>query len=237
MGQRELLIINFAASAIRLVGTLAIAFFLTPILMRNLGIEVFGLLETIGASGLLLSMTTETLNVSISRELTYWMGAEEPAELRKTFSSAFFMQLIAGLLVCATGVFGAEWAISKLTVPPGFEQAAVIALRFTALDFGIGFITSPFWGLIVATQDIRTYSFLLFLKKLATLIAAFMIPVATNRAIPFVGADNHLSNGLLAFPICVFTLNLAINSVPIILGLRRHSEARPAFQHFDRKTA
>lgn len=213
MSQREILIVNMAATGLRLVGNVSIGIIVTPLLVRGLGIELFGLLETVGASGLLLSLTTQGLSTSISRELSFWVGADDAGELARAFSTSLAIQVLAGLLVFTIGFALSPWVAARLTVPTGYEMATVIALRLTALSFGLSFALSPFASMLLAHQDLRTFSLQTFLRKLATLLAALALPFGNNKLVTYVTV--------------LLGLTTIANLLPVVISLRRHREAWP----------
>ena len=154
--QSNLLIVNFLATFARIAGVVIIGFFLTPILIGQLGVEVFGLLTTLGAAGGMLVIVTNTLQISIARELGVSVGKDDKELLQKTFSTAFVIQLVAGLTFLGIATMFAQQIANGLTIPDGFKQTTFYCLILVFIQFTGGIITSPFGGMIRAYQHLRT---------------------------------------------------------------------------------
>ena len=163
---------------------------MTRILVKQLGLELFGLFTTIGASGMLLSMFTNILQLSIARELGICVGKNDTEQLKTAFSSAFFIQLLAGVFIVIFGALFSGLITHGLTVPEGYEWQTWFCLILTFIQFGIGVWTSVFGGLIRAHQHLRTITVLQLGAKISIFLCALcMIFWSGDKLVFFVIAN------------------------------------------------
>ena len=172
LSQLETIVRNFAYTFSRVGGEVVIGLLLTPLLIRGLGLDVFGLLVTIGASGMLLATATRAVQQSVARQLGYSLGAGDEKQLRVAFSSAFVLQLAAASLLAFVAIVAAPSLVGFLTVPEGLEDDARICFVLTVLQFSIAVFASPFSGSIIARQDLRLISLAELAIKVVTLLGA-----------------------------------------------------------------
>ena len=224
MKQSDLLIVNFVSTAIRVVAMIVIGFFLTRILVKQLGLELFGLFTTIGASGMMLMMFTNTLQLSIAREMGVSVGKGDPEKISEAFSSSFFIQLVAGTAFGLVGIVSAGWITSGLTVPEGYEYATWICLVMTFLQFAAGIFASPYGAMIRAHQHLSTIAALQLFSRIAIFAAALLMIVwPYDKLIFFVAAN--------------LVCNVVAQLIHVWIAWRRYPESVPRVSRFSRTSA
>ena len=152
-----------------------VGFFLTRILVNQLGLEVFGLFTTIGASGMFFALVTNTMQLSVAREFGIRIGEGDSKRLASAFLSAFFIQLACGLIMLMTGLICSRWILERLIVPEGYLETTSICLTLIFLQITAGIVASPFGGLIRAHQDISTVSALQLAGRVAVFLSALCL--------------------------------------------------------------
>jgi len=203
---------------------IVISFFLTRIIVHQMGLELFGLFTTIGASGAMLNLFTKTLQLSVARELGVAVGKRDNHKLSEAFSSSFFIQVVSGLAFGLFGVLSAGWIASSLTVPVGYERTTWICLILTFIQFSIGIMASPFGGMIRAHQHLRTVALLELGNRISMFaVAILMISWPSDKMLFFV-------SGTL---VC----NLALQFAYVFVALRRYPESWPQLSLFSKESA
>ena len=223
MKQTDLLVVNFIFTVVRILVIIVISFYMTRILVNQLGLELFGLFTTIGASGMLLGMFTNILQISIAREMGLRVGEKKSKNLRIAFSSSFFIQLFSGLLVAFLGITFSGYITKGLTIPEGYENVTWICLILTFIQFSFGIIVSPFAAIIRAHQHLRTITILEMLSKISIFCCVlFMITYNGDKLLFFVVAN-----------LVVFFFFQVIH---VIISLRRFPEAHPDSAYISKDT-
>jgi O-antigen/teichoic acid export membrane protein len=204
---------------------------MTRILIRQLGLELFGLLTTVGASGMLVSMFTNILQLSIARELGVTVGEANSLKIKGAFSSAFFVQSIIALITLIIGYAASESIVNGLTIPEGYFEITWFCILITFLQLAIGIFTSPFAAMIRAYQDLKAINFLqILLKVLIFASAVSMIFWKGEKLLFFVTANLicfsliqvlHIWYARRKFDLCRAELGLV--SKPVIKSIFRYA--------------
>ena len=192
---------------------------MTPILIGQLGIEVFGLLTTLGAAGGMLVIVTNTLQISIARELGVSVGKDETTLLPQAFSTAFGIQLAMGLLFGGFAILFARPIANGLTIPEGYEQTTFYCLILVFVQFTAGIITSPFGAMIRAYQHLRTISVIQLLTRTGIFVAALIMI--------FMDGDK-----LLFFVFASMIVNLLAQLSQVYLSVTRYPASKPKLSNF-----
>ena len=74
---------------IRMIITMVVSLFTTRVVLQTLGVEDYGIYQTIGGFVMLLGYLNGALSAGSSRFLTYELGTGNTTKLRDTFSSVF----------------------------------------------------------------------------------------------------------------------------------------------------
>lgn len=119
-------------------------------LLRQLGLETFGLWALVVSTTSLLWLLDFGTTVAVGRLIAAGRGESSIDGINRIFSTA-----VAMLGVCASGVALIAWFIplvflAVFTVPPQDAASVVLALRLMALASAVHFIAAPFtcllWG-------------------------------------------------------------------------------------------
>ena len=194
--------------------------FLTPLLIGYFGVDGFGLFCTIGASGVLFSIFTSTVNNSVSRELAFSIGAKNK-NLRKVFSTVFCLQFLMAAVFTASFVAMISMMIKTIQIPVGWERTCQICLYVIAFQFGITILISPFRAIFYAHQQHRFLALIGILSNVTRFMSLgfiFLFP-GFNPLLVYV-----CGNFLLSLPILL--------TIPVF-AFRKFPESHPTIRDFD----
>jgi len=135
---------NLVGNVLWFVFRLSVGIWLTPYLIRNLGVAAYGLVPLATSLSTYVSVLTIALSGSIGRYVVIALARGERAEANRYFNTALFAGL--GLAVCLFPIAG---VISYLTpsfinVPAGQETGARLLLMATIVAFLITTIGATF---------------------------------------------------------------------------------------------
>ena len=224
MKQSKLFVINAMANAFRVVANLLIALAVTPLVLGQLGDEVFGLLTTIGGAGFLFYGFRSAVQKSIQREIAFSIGSKDDTRMRIAFGSVFAIQAVMAVVFGGTFLALVPWLTSKLTIPEGYEYATQFCMYVTVTRFIVIILTSPFSGSFPAHQQFRTSTMLNFFRDLTRLISVITLYVFTGPA------------ALMAFVTAQFLLTLPVIGAAVYIATKRFPYARPSLTHVRKET-
>lgn len=88
----------------RMLFNLLVALYTSRVMLQALGVEDYGIYGVVGGLVAMFSIISASLQASIVRFVTFELGINDPDRLRRTFSTAFMIQLIlAGIVFVHVG--------------------------------------------------------------------------------------------------------------------------------------
>jgi O-antigen/teichoic acid export membrane protein len=158
----------------------------TPIILRNLGVEYYGIYTlTIGLVAL-FGFINWSLTTSTQRFITVGFVNEDKDDLIKTFSTSFFIHLAYGLLLLLMILtFGFFFTESFLDIPIDKIEIAKKVLVFVAFISFFQMIGIPFQGLLQAYENLKIVSIIGVMDSILKLNAAFLLFIAPFNKLIF----------------------------------------------------
>lgn len=182
------------------------------LVIKGLGIEDYGIFNTVAGIVTLASFFSSVLEVSIQRFYSYYMGRNETEVLQNIFSvslkSIFILSAII-IILCET--IGLYFIYAQLNIPIGKQSIAVIAFQFSLFAFILSLLQIPYTAAIFAHEDIGIYAIVSLISCMMNLLIAFIITVQPLEGLVFY-------SGGLAFA------NIVICLIYAIIGQRKYKE-------------
>ncbi len=175
------LLLYASSSWVRLLLTLSTGLVLTPLLIRHMGVDLFGLFTMIALTIAAADPIQTTLKRALTRELTLAVSSGDGQRLRTTFSNAVILAGAGSLItfvIPAVVAFFAPHILTLSSIPPWKAQLAIACEGFL---IGSMSLLSPWLNLYLATKRIVNDNISQTLSRLFDLIAAviaFRIPDA-----------------------------------------------------------
>lgn len=208
------LLVNSLATVSRLLLAFALGLVTTRLLLGALGFVDFGLLSTLGASGVLLMLLSQAMAGSAQRHLAVEIGRGDDVELRRVFNSSFLLFLAVATAIAALGAALAPLLMEVLTIPEGREGAAWWTFHLVLATLVTTVLGTPFKGLLVARQSLVVVSAYEVLESVLRLLGAvFLLRLSGDR--------------LIVWGCVMVGVRLVATALPVATCLARHAESRP----------
>ena len=158
--------------------TAALALVTTPLLLRVLGVEDYGVYTlTIGFVGM-LTFFTWSLSTATQRYIAVTLGEKNFDKLSHILSSSFLIHFVYGLLIMAViQVINYYYVNDFLTIPLHRKDSIHYILTFVAGISFFNIIAIPFMGSLRATEDFKTLAVLGVSESTIKLVMAFLLLV------------------------------------------------------------
>lgn len=158
----------------------------TPIILRNLGVEDYGIYTlTIGLVAL-FGFINWSLTASTQRFITVGLANEDKDDLVATFSTSFFIHLAYGLLLLLMILtFGFFFTETVLDIPIDKIEIAKKVLVFVAFISFFQMIGIPFQGLLQAYENLKIVSIIGVMDSILKLNGAFLLFIAPFNKLVF----------------------------------------------------
>ena len=118
----------------RMMFTMIVALYTSRVVLKVLGVDDFGVYQTVGGIVAMLTFVNNALAVGSSRFLTYELGAGNFDKLKDTFSTVLSVHiLLAVIIMVIAETVGLWYVYHKLVVAPERLNAAVFAYHISVL--------------------------------------------------------------------------------------------------------
>ena len=150
---------NTAFLYIRTLVVMAISLYTSRVILRELGVEDYGIYQVIGGFVAMFAVISSALSSAISRFITFEIGHGDSEKLKKIFSTSVNIQIVIAILVAVLAEILGLWFIYyKMQIPQGREVAAQWVLHFSILTFCINLISVPYNAGIIAHKHRKAFA-------------------------------------------------------------------------------
>lgn len=174
---------------IRMLFLMLVSLYTSRINLNALGVEDFGIYNVVGGLVAMFSIISGALVSSISRYLTFELGAGRLDKLKKVFSSAITIHIFLCIIIIIIAETIGLWFLNnKMTIPPNRILAANIIYQFSVLSFCLSLLSIPYTAAIVAHEKMSAFAYISILDAVGKLLVAFTTAiVSTDKLIWFAG--------------------------------------------------
>ncbi|RHG52408.1 oligosaccharide flippase family protein [Bacteroides caccae] len=161
---------------LRMIVVLTVSLFTTRIILRNLGVEDYGIYNVVGSIVSLFSFLQTAMSSANYRYLAFAIGKEDRVELLAVFKSAFIISLFIALVILLIGEsFGVFYIYNYLNVPWDRFEASCIVYQISLVSCIIQTITMIYYSDVIAHEHMRFFAYLSFLESLLKISIALLI--------------------------------------------------------------
>lgn len=156
--------------------TMLVGLYTGRIMLQALGVENYGINSVVGGIVSMSSLITGSMSVSISRYLTYGIGAGDKERMKRIFSTSVNVQIIMAFLVVAVLELVGVWFLNtQANIPLERMGAANWVLQCSIISLVIGLLSSPYNALIIAHEKMDIYAYMSIVDVILKLSICFII--------------------------------------------------------------
>lgn len=191
---------NTAYLYIRMLFTAFLSLYTARLILKNLGVEDFGIYNVVGGIVTFMGFLNATLSSATQRFLTYNLGLNDSTRFRQTFSLLINIYLIfCAVALIILEIAGPIYISHYMTIPPERVNAAQWVFQFSLLSFICNTITVPHRSSIIAYEKMGMYAYIGIAEAVLGFVAVIVLP--------FIEYDHLILYGFLMF---VFQLGIAM---------------------------
>lgn len=164
---------------IRMFFTMIVALFTVRIVLKNLGVEDYGIYNAVG--GVVLSMTflSRVLAVATQRFFSIAIGLHDTVSLRHQFSCITFVYICLSLIIILIAeTIGLWFVTNKMIIPVERFTAAMYAYQFAIVSFIITIVTNPYQALIIAHEKMDIYTYASIVEVTLKLVIVYLLVIS-----------------------------------------------------------
>ncbi|WP_195438758.1 lipopolysaccharide biosynthesis protein [Parabacteroides goldsteinii] len=161
---------------IRMLFIMAISLYTVRILLKNLGIEGYGIYNVITGTVSMLSTISVSLSAATQRFFNIAMCNNDQKKLSIIFNTCILIYACISIIIVLLGETVGLWFIStQLNFPNERTTAIIWVYQFSLLSFIITMLSIPYSSAIIAHEDMHYYSYIGIIDCLLKLIFAYYL--------------------------------------------------------------
>lgn len=203
---RQRILKNTFALYIRQFVTMLISLYTVRIILNALGVEDYGVYNTVAGVVALFSFLSNSMASATQRYFSFAMGQQH--DLTTIFSTNLLIYIViavCAILLLETG--GLWFVLQKLNIPPGRQDDVCWLYHFSVLTFTGMICSTPFIAIMIAHEDMHLYAATSIVEALLHLIIVLLLKQVSGDRLVLYGAFLFLAsffNAFLCIGICFF---------------------------------
>ena len=166
--------------------TMLISLYTSRVILNVLGVEDFGIYQSVGGIVLLLSFVNGALSAGSSRFLTFELGTGNKDKLQRTFTTVFSIHVLLAVLVIVIAEPIGIWLVNnKLVIPEGRLEAATFAFHISLFTSFFTIIQVPFTASIISHENMSVYAYMSIAEVSLRLGIVFLLSVGNLDKLEF----------------------------------------------------
>ena len=173
---------NTALMYVRMVFLMLLSFYMSRVLLNNLGIEDYGIYNVVGSFVAIFSGIKILFATSTQRFLNFEMGRGNCKLLNTIFSTSVIVNVIISIFfLILLEVAGLWYFDGKINVAPDKLNDAHIVFHMSVLTAIVSIMTVPYDGVILAHEKMDFYAAITVLEGILKLFIALSLMLFFNN--------------------------------------------------------
>ncbi len=144
----------------RMLLGMIVSLYTSRVILNALGVVDYGIQNVVGGLVSMFSLISSALSASISRFITFELGAGNEKRLRQVFSTSLLIQIGLGLIVLLIAETAGLWFLNhKMVIPADRLYAANWIFQASVFSFIIGLLSCPYNALLVAYERMNIFAY------------------------------------------------------------------------------
>lgn len=206
----------------RMLFVMGVTLYTSRVILEVLGIDDFGIYQTVGGIVGMLTFVNSALSTGTSRFITFELGKKDSDRLKRTFSTTVTMQLLLALVIVIFAETVGVWFVrNKLQIDAAVMPSALWAYHLSILTTVFNLISVPFIASIISHERMSVFAYLGIFDVCAKLGVVYLLTI---------GGFNRL----VFYAFLLLMVQVIVTLFYIIYCVRHFSETRYRLM-FDRK--
>ena len=164
----------------RMLFTMLVSLYTSRVVLQVLGVDDYGIYQTVGGLVAMLSFLNGALSTGSSRFLTFELGRNDSDKLQKTFSTTLLMHIILALFLALIAETVGLWFIyNKLVIAPERMSAAIFAYHLSILTALVTITQVPYTASIISHERMGIYAYMSIVEVSLKLGVVYLLTVTS----------------------------------------------------------
>lgn len=160
----------------RMFLVMTITLFTSRVILKNLGVEDFGIYNVVGGVVAMMAVVNSSMGVATQRYITFSLGKRDFDRLKQVFNTSIQIYLLLSfLLIGLAETIGLWWVNNKLVIPEARMETANWVYQYAILSCCFTLLVNPFYATIIAYEKMDYYAYLSIVEVTLKLLVAYII--------------------------------------------------------------
>ena len=156
--------------------TMVIALYTSRVILQKLGINDYGIYQSVGGIVGFLSFINGALSTGSSRFLTFAIGENNHKKLKRTFSTTLTVHIMLALLIVLVAETIGLWFLNnKMVIAPERMNAALYTYHLSILAAVFTLTQVPYNATIIAHEKMSIYAYMSIYEVSTKLAICYML--------------------------------------------------------------
>lgn len=160
----------------RMMITMIISLYTSRVILQVLGVDDYGIYQSVGGIVGLLGFLNSTLSTGTSRFLTYGFGEGNKDKLKKIFNTTLTCHIILAVIIILVAESLGYWFLHhKLIIPPDRMVAAVWVFHLSIFTVLFTLTQVPYNACIIAHENMKIFAYVSIIEAVMKLLIVYML--------------------------------------------------------------
>lgn len=176
--KNAIIVKNTAFLYIRMFLIMGVALYTSRVILKVLGVEDYGIYQTVGGIVGFLSFLNSALSTGTSRFLTFELGVGDFEQLKRTFSTTLTAHILLVFFIVGIAEIAGMWLLHhKLVIPPDRLSAAIYAFHMSLITAGFTLIQVPYNASIIAHEKMLAFAYISMGEVTIQLLIVYLLEI------------------------------------------------------------
>lgn len=143
---------NTVALYIRLGVTMVISFFMTRVMLQQLGVEDYGLNNLVGSIVSMFSFINGSMGTAVQRFFSIEIGKGNHVRLKQVFGVGLYLHILVAIITVLLAEIFAFFFLHKMNIPADRMFAAQVVFQISILSLALNIVNVPYAALLRARE-------------------------------------------------------------------------------------
>lgn len=160
----------------RMLVIMGVTFYTTRILLQVLGVDDYGIYNTIAGVVVLFAFLNTAMVTTTQRFLNFYLGKSDEQQAAASFSMSLLVHVCLGLIVSVLAELVGLWFLYyKMSLPPERFDAAFWTLHLSVGITFVNIVKSPYNACIIAFEKMDFYAYVSIVEAILKLAVVFVL--------------------------------------------------------------
>lgn len=164
----------------RMMVTMVISLYTSRVILQVLGIDDYGIYQSVGGVVGFLTFLNSALSTGTSRFITFGLGGGNMSKLKSIFNTTLSGHIILAILIVVLAeVIGSWFLYHKLMIPPERMAAAEVVFHFSILTIFFTLTQVPYNACIIAHEKMGVFAYVSIVDAVCKLLIVYALLIGS----------------------------------------------------------